>query len=274
MQQRGVRVVARNTEAPGDGTRLVQNALQEGFRNFIAVGGDGTSFEVVNGLAAHLGSSAPDQRVTLGFLPLGTGNSFLRDFGDGSVASAISAIAEGRRRSVDAVKLTHARGTLHYLNLLSFGFVADVCAVTNRRFKVLGQAGYGLGVVATLAGLRSRPLRMCLDGGAAWEQDAVFVSINNSKFTGGNMMMAPYADTADGELDVIVCGKMTRMTLLETFPKIFRGNHVHHHAVTSSRAKSIELFEGEAIDLMIDGEVLRERPLRVDCVPNALDVWV
>jgi diacylglycerol kinase (ATP) len=274
LQSRGLAVVVRETGAPGDATRMADNALREGFRRFIAVGGDGTGFEVVNGLSSHLGTKDPAQRVSLGFLPLGTGNSFLRDFGAGTVEHATEALLQRRKRSVDAVKLTHSSGVLHFINLLSFGFVADVCAVTNRRFKLLGQAGYGLGVVATLAGLHTRPLRMRVDGGAPWEQDVVFVSINNSKFTGGNMMMAPYADASDGMLDIVVCGKMSRATLLETFPKIFSGHHVHHHAVTASRARLIELFEGEAIDLMIDGEVIREKPQRVECLHDALDVWV
>ena len=72
---------------------------------------------------------------------------------------------------------------------------------------------------------------MRVDRGELWEQDMVFVSVCNSRYTGGNMLMAPYADTADGELDIVVCGAMDRRTLLATFPKIFSGRHVHHHAV-------------------------------------------
>lgn len=270
----GLAVDVAQTRGPGDATRIARDAVARGQRELIAVGGDGTSFEIVNGLTAHLGASDPRERVTLGFLPLGTGNSFLRDFGAGGVEQAIDALRARRKRSCDVIKLTHDAGVLHYINLLSFGFVADVCTVTNRRFKRLGAAGYGLGVVATLAQLHSRPLRMQLDGGAMWEQDVTFVSLCNSRFTGGSMQMAPYADTNDGQLDVVVCGPMTRLALLETFPKIFRGDHVHHHAISSSRATRVELFESEPIDLMIDGEVVRQRPLRADVIAGALDVWV
>ncbi len=270
----GLSVDVIETKGPGDATQIARDAVARGQRELIAVGGDGTSFEVLNGLSSQLGATDPRERVSLGFLPLGTGNSFLRDFGSGSVEQSVNALRSRRKRACDAIKLSYDGGLLHFLNLLSFGFVADVGAVTNRRFKFLGASGYGLGVIAMLAQLRSRPVKMRLDGGALWEQDVTFVSINNSRFTGGNMQMAPYADTSDGELDVVICGKMTRTTLLETFPKIFRGHHVHHHAVTSSRAKAIELFEEAPIDLMIDGEVLRARPLRVEVVPAALDVWV
>jgi diacylglycerol kinase (ATP) len=274
LRAQGLSIDLRYTQSAGDGTRLAAQALAEGFRRFIVVGGDGTAFEVLNGVAPQLGATDPAQRVTLGFLPFGTGNSFLRDFGDAGADAAAAAILQGRTRACDAVRVTHKTGVLHYLNLLSFGFVADVCTLTNHRFKPFGAAGYGLGVVGTLAQLHSRPVKMRLDGGALWEQAATFVSINNSRYTGGSMMMAPYADTADGQLDVVVCGKMGRLTLLETFPKIFSGNHVHHHAVTASRARVIELFEDGPVDLMIDGEVLRYQPQRVEVLPGALDVLV
>ena len=274
LRGRGVPIEVRETHGPGDATRLARAAAESGHRRFIAVGGDGTSFEIVNGLSEHLGATDSGQRIGLGFLPLGTGNSFLRDFGDGDAKQSIAAISERRTRHCDALRLEHEAGVLHALNLLSLGFVAEICSVANRRFKRLGTAGYGLGVVATLATLSSRPTRLRVDGATDWEQAMVFLSVCNSRFTGGKMMMAPYADTADGQADVIVCGAMGRLTLLTTFPKIFRGHHVHHHQISASRCRSLEFFENEPIDLMIDGEVVHHQPKRLDVRPAALDVYV
>ena len=87
-------------------------------------------------------------------------------------------------------------------------------------------------------------------------------------------MMAPYADPGDGELDIVVCGPMNRRTLLTTFPKIFSGKHVHHQLITAARARTVEFFEAAPIDLMVDGEVLRRQPTRIDVLPRALDVVV
>jgi diacylglycerol kinase (ATP) len=252
----------------------VQRAAREGRRRFIAVGGDGTTFEIVNGLADQLGAQDPAQRVSLGFLPLGTGNSFLRDFGDGSAKQSIAALAKGSARTCDVLRLEHEAGSLHFINLLSLGFVAEICSIANRRFKGMGTSGYGLGVLVALSKLHSRALRMQVDGGPAWEQAMVFLSVCNSRFTGGSMMMAPYADTGDGLADLIVCGAMDRLTLLATFPKIFRGHHVYHHQISASRARSIEFFETAPIDLMIDGEVLHHTPKRIEVRPAALDVFV
>lgn len=274
LARRGVNVETFETRSAGDATRIAREQAARGRRKFIAVGGDGTSFEVLNGLEACLDAHGPEGRATLGFLPLGTGNSFLRDFGVASASQALEALARGRARSCDVMRLEHDTGVLHYLNLLSLGFVAEICALTNRHFKRLGTSGYGLGVLVAVAQLGSRMIRMRVDGKTVWEQSAVFVSVCNSRYTGGSMMMAPYAQTDDGMADVVVCGHMDRITLLSTFPKIFRGEHVHHHDITASRVRSLEFFETAPIDLMIDGEVLRHAPKRIDVRPAVLDVLV
>lgn len=274
LRSRGIQLEVLETQKPGDASLLAKNAYERGKTRFIAVGGDGTAFEILNGLSSALAQNGHARRLQLGFLPLGTGNSFLRDFGSGDVEHATDALVAKRSRPCDVLRLTHTEGVTHSLNLLSFGFVADICSITNARFKAFGAGGYGLGVVTALAKLHTRPLRMRVDRGELWEQDMVFVSVCNSRFTGGSMMMAPYADTGDGQLDVVVCGAMDRRTLLTTFPKIFSGRHVHHHAITSARARDIELYESEPIDLMIDGEVVRTQPTRIEVLPRALEVLV
>lgn len=274
LRARGIAFEVHETAGPGDASKLAKHAHEHGRSRFLAVGGDGTAFEIVNGLSSALVQNGHTQRSQLGFLPLGTGNSFLRDFGAADVEHATEALVANRSRTCDVLRLEHTAGVTYSLNLLSFGFVADICSITNARFKALGAGGYGLGVLTALANLHMRPLRMRVDQGEVWEQDMVFVSVCNSRYTGGRMLMAPYADTNDGQLDIVVCGAMDRRTLLTTFPKIFSGRHVFHHAITSARARNIELYESELIDLMIDGEVLRRQPTRIDILPRALDVLV
>ncbi|MEY4582703.1 MAG: hypothetical protein RL701_7406, partial [Pseudomonadota bacterium] len=185
----GLTVEPHYTQKPGDATRIARELAERGQRRFIAVGGDGTSYEILNGVSEFLSVEDPAKRVSLGFLPLGTGNSFLRDFGDGDTESAMAALQQRRARPCDVMRLEHDTGVLHYLNLLSLGFVAEICSLTNRHFKALGASGYALGVVAALANLGSRRIRVRVDGGAPREQAMVFVSVCNSRFTGGRMMM-------------------------------------------------------------------------------------
>ena len=269
----GIAIDQVETRGPGDASRLAREAYAAGVRWFVAVGGDGTGYEIVNGLLPQALGASADARPCLGFLPLGTGNSFLRDFGSGDALHAATALRERRRKPCDVVRLSHADGELFYINLLSVGFVANVAACANRRFKRLGAAGYGLGVLLETASLAPRPWHMQIDG-SAWHEPVLFASFCNSRFTGGKMMMAPFADPTDGKLDVIVASRMGRMQLLSAFPRIFSGSHVHMPTIACSRASSVVIDSGEAIDLMIDGEVVHHAPRRLDVLGGAIDVCV
>jgi YegS/Rv2252/BmrU family lipid kinase len=270
LRQTGLDIAVRETRGAGEATQIARAAYAEGIRHFIAVGGDGTGFEIVNGLFPEaIAASAPP---TLGFLPLGTGNSFLRDFTSEGAQHAQRALTSGSKRPIDVIRLDHKAGSIFYINILSLGFVADVCTVTNRRFKPFGEAGYGLGVLVTVAGLTCRPIPMRIDGGEIDERALAFISISNSRYTGGKMMMAPGADAADGWVDVVRVGELGRLSLVRTFPKIFNGSHVHHPAVTTQRAQTIEFAVERAVDAMIDGEVVKLWPTRIEVLHRKLEV--
>ncbi len=272
LRAAGLTVDTAETSAAGQATEIARKAWAEGRRKFIAVGGDGTGYELVNGLFPAATESG--ERPVLGFLPLGTGNSFLRDFTEKGAEHTIEALASGARRPCDVIRLVHADGVLHYINLLSIGFVADVNGLRARRFKRWGEFGYVLAVITAVASLRARGYPMRVDEGELDEGAQVFASFNNSKFTGGKMMMAPHADTADGKIAVVRVGEMGRLALLATFPKIFQGTHVNHPAVTTCQAARVELRLTEPIDVMVDGEALQVVPQLLDVLPAALDVVV
>jgi len=270
LRQSGLEVDVIETSAPGQARELARTELAGTRRHFIAVGGDGTSFEIVNGL---LDAPQSGERPTLGFLPLGTGNSFLRDFSDQGAEYAIDALKQGKRRPCDVIRVTHTKGVLHYINIFSIGFVADVCATRNRRFPGLGEFGYSLSTVLRVATLRPYVFPMRTDGRAGEDSEPLtFLSINNSRFTGGKMMMAPDANTRDGLLDIIRVGRMGRISLLQTFPKIFKGTHVHHPAVACHQAPGVDFRLDAEVDVMIDGEMLTLNPTRLEVVPGAIDV--
>jgi diacylglycerol kinase (ATP) len=271
LRAAGLDVVVEETRAAGDATRIVRDAYRAGMRHFIGVGGDGTGFEIVNGLFPE---ALEGGRPSLGFLPLGTGNSFLRDFTSEGASYSKQALLDGKHRPCDVIRLRCKERDVYYINILSLGFVADVCTVANKRFKRFGEAGYGLGVMVTVAGLECKPIPMTCEGRPAMREPLAFVSMSNSRFTGGKMMMAPGADCADGLVDVIAVGKLGRRSLLATFPKIFDGSHVQHPAVSAFRTRSIEFDLPGPVDAMIDGEVISLWPERLEVLHHALDVRV
>ena len=272
LREAGLDIAVFKTGAPGEATQVARSAFRDGVRRFIAVGGDGTGFEIVNGLFPE--AQREKQVPTLGFLPLGTGNSFLRDFTTEGAVYSRKALIERRRRRCDVIWLKHRDGDLFFINILSFGFVADACTIANQRFKRFGEAGYGLGVVTKLLDLKAYPIPVALDGGPMDARPKTFISINNSRFTGGKMMMAPGADASDGLAELISVGALSRVGLLRTFPKIFEGTHVQHPAVETRKARSMVFQVDRPMDAMIDGEVISVWPERLEVLPQALEVCV
>ncbi|MBZ5644027.1 MAG: YegS/Rv2252/BmrU family lipid kinase [Acidobacteriia bacterium] len=266
----GLALEVRQTRAAGEATILAHEAYAAGFRNFIAVGGDGTGFEIVNGLfpAALTGG-----RAALGFLPLGTGNSFLRDFTNRGADYAIEAILERRRRPCDVIQLNHAGESLYYINTLNMGFAADVATLTNRRLKFLGEFGYLVGVLVSLARLRRRPFPLRANGERD-ERRCLFVAFSNSKYTGGKMMIAPDAAVDSGAIEYVHWGPIGRLGLIRNLPKLFDGTHMKHKLASRRTAGRIEFDLKGPVDVVVDGEVLTLDVESLEVLPGALDVMV
>jgi diacylglycerol kinase (ATP) len=272
LRAAGIAIEVAETSSAGDATKLVRAAYARGQRQFLAVGGDGTAFEIVNGLFPE---ASRGERATLGFLPLGTGNSFLRDFTDRGSAHALEAILAGRKQPCDVLRLEHASGEIYFINLLSIGFTADVTATANRRFKRLGELGYILGVLDSLAQIRRRAIPKLVEGEPAIERRrCLFLTFNNSKFTGGKMMIAPKASTNSGLIEYVRWGPIGRLGLLRNFPKLFDGTHITHPLASRSAIRHVEFAIEAPVDVMIDGEVLTLDCRKIEVLPSALDVLV
>ena len=274
----GIQIEVAETNATGHATELVREAQKRGHRNFLAVGGDGTSYEIVNGIFPLPAGDAGDRR-TLAFLPLGTGNSFLRDFHDRRGAVDVDALARailnGKRQPCDVIRLRHASGQLHYINLLTLGFAADVADITNRRFKRWGELGYILGVLTCLARLDRRAFPLRTDSSTEFDRRrCLFLAFSNSKFTGGKMMIAPQADSSDGLIEYVRWGPIGRLGLLRNLHTLFDGTHIKHPLASRASVREIEFSLGTPVTVMVDGESLHLQCERLDVLPGALDVLV
>lgn len=266
----GLELEVRQTRAPGEATIFAHDGYANGFRNFIAVGGDGTGFEILNGIFPE---ALTRGRASLGFLPLGTGNSFLRDFSDRGSAYAIESILAQRRRPCDVIRLNHAGESIFYINTLNMGFAADVATLTNRHLKFMGELGYLVGVLVCLARLRRRPFPLRADG----ERDdrrCLFVAFSNSKYTGGKMMIAPDASIDSGKIEYVHWGPIGRAGLVRTLPKLFDGSHIRHRLASRRTATRIDFDVKEPVDVVVDGEVLTLEVESLEVLPGALDVLV
>jgi len=279
LREKGLQVDVLASTGPGHAVELAREAHKQGYRRFIAVGGDGTAHEILNGaheiLNGVCGLASAEDRVALGFLPLGTGNSFLRDFVKSGAELPLQALHENRTYPVDLLRLTHARGTIYSLNLLSIGFTADVGALTNRYFKPLGPLGYLLGVLIRVIQLRRRAFRLRCDDDKDWDETrCLFLSFNNSKFTGGTMLIAPQADPADGLIEFVRWGPIGRFGLLRMLPRLYNGTHINHPLASRRAVRHVEFGIQVPVDVMIDGEIATLECLSLDIIPAAVDIFI
>jgi len=291
LRAAGIALETAETREAGEATRIAREAYGRGYRKFLAVGGDGTSYEIVNGLfpeswsqvlgaGSQVVPGAEEQIPTLGFLPLGTGNSFLRDFADrassaGDLEHAMQALEARRSRPCDGFRLAHKDGAIYYTNLLSVGFMADVAALRHRRFLALGQFGYLLSIFLCLVRLDRRPFPVRLEGQREFDlRRCLFLTFNNSKFTGGTMMIAPDAVTDDGLIEFVRWGPIGRLGLIRNLATLYDGTHTRHPLAERQAVRRVEFQLDGPVDVMVDGEVLTLECRAIEVLPSALRVVV
>jgi diacylglycerol kinase (ATP) len=233
----------------------------------VVVGGDGMVRAGVNLVA---GGTVP-----LGIVPAGTGNDVARALGlpADPVAAAralAEAVLEGRTRAVDAACVCGPDGDSWFAGVLGAGFDAVVNERANGWRWVRGRSRYTLAVARELPVFRPRDYTLTLDG-APWRTRAMLVAVANGPSYGGGMRVAPAASMGDGLLDVLVVGPLSRREFVRVFPRVFRGTHVEHPAVTIRRAVRVDIA-AEGIVAYADGERVGRLPLRCEVVPGVLSL--
>ena len=272
LRGKGLHIDVIASTGPGHAVQLAREAYAQGYRKFLAVGGDGTAHEILNGVFANRRNP---ERIALGFLPLGTGNSFLRDFTDKGAEASLDALVTNRSRAVDLIRLTHASGEIYSFNILSVGFTADVGAIANRVFKPLGHLGYLFGVFVRVAQLKRRAFILRSDDEQEWDtRRSLFLTFNNSKFTGGTMLIAPDANPSDGLIEFVRWGPISRLGLLRMLPKLYDGTHIKHPLASRKAVKHVEFKIPVPVDVLIDGEIFSLECKSLDIQPSAVDIYI
>ena len=267
LKDAGVHAELLVSDQPGQTREIAEGLDQSDWDGVIAVGGDGSLFEVINGLLSGSGAVS----VPVGQVPVGTGNSFSKDLDIHTVEDAVERIVKGQTRKIDLGHFSSEAGDYYFINLLGAGFVSNV-AHRAGKYKALGSLSYILGVVEEVIRLQSTAITLTIDGEVI-ERDGVFVEICNSRFTGGDMMMAPSAVIDDGLFDVIVLSKVSRGRLLRLLPTIFKGTHVEVPEVEVFRGRKISLQSAKPLALTPDGEIFGHTPIEVTMLHRKLEMF-
>ena len=263
------------TQGPGHAIALAQEAVCDGCDLVVAVGGDGTLHEVVNGLL----QSGQSQQVRLGILPLGTGGDFIRSLpGSYARTAACQRLASQDSLLVDVGEVEyHRQGETErrfFINVAGLGFDAAVAAQTSHRLKALGGTSpYLVSLFTTLLGYRNKEITLIAEGEEKLET-VNSVVVANGRYFGGGMYVAPTADITDGYFDVVKVGNLGKWELVSAVPSLYRGTHLSHPKVESFKAKTIEVYSQERMLLQADGELLGEAPTKFTIRPKALNLVV
>ena len=256
------------TRGPGDAERLAGDAAAGGHDRVIAIGGDGTVQEVVNGLIDGGASSS------LGIVPLGSGNDLARSLGLPSDDAEAWRVAVGRHtRTLDVARARNGDGMERWFaSAGGIGFDAQVAAamVSLGRWQ-FGRVGYLVTTLAELRRFSNRRIELRIDGRTS-THDVLLVAIANGAFYGGGMRIAPSARPDDGLLDVCVVGDISRLTAIRQLPNLYRGTHVDHPQVSMHVGRSIDVDGERGTWIHLDGEPFGSLPLRVSLAAGILAV--
>lgn len=259
------------TAGRGEAEAEAERAAGRGVRRVIAVGGDGTAQEVLNGLLATPGSTE------LGIVPVGRGNDLARSLGLPADAAEAWRVAVGSTtRAIDAARATNGNGrTRWFASAGGVGFDAQVAAAMYRRMGwQAGRAGYLLTTLLELRRFGNRPIQLRLDDDPPERLRVLLVAIANGAFYGGGMRIAPEARLDDGLLDLCVVGDVSRVTAIRQLPNLYRGTHVAHPSVSMRTARSIAIEGDGSSSVHLDGEPFGSLPLHVTVEPAAVTVAV
>lgn len=256
----------------GNGITLAEEAIDAGREFLVACGGDGTVFEVANGI---LGRDA-GARVRLGTIGLGTGKDIAKGLGVARGNLALRAIVAGHERGIDVGKVT-ARGddggeqVRYFLLEASAGWVPEISQATPRWLKRLGDtAPYMIMTGVKMLGPMGRQFTLSIDGNQ-FDGRYNSVSVHNMELWGGDLVAAPGAAPDDGILDVIRWGDLGRRAVLKAVDGQRKGGtHVDMEAIDRHPAKLVELSSPKQSRLDLDGELGGYLPAKIEIVPKAL----
>lgn len=267
------------TEHKYHAVELTVKAINDGFRNIVAVGGDGTIHEVVNGIFIQKEVKTTD--ISLAVIPTGTGNDWIRMFGISKTYSeAVLSLVEKKTVLQDVAMVsfyeTMVNHTRYMANVAGVGYDAVVNMKYNN-LKDKGEYGkwlYLRSTIHTFLGYRSKKFKILVDGRNFYEGLVFSVAVGIGKYNGGGMQQTPYAVFDDGLMDLTVIKKMSKYKIARNFHAIFSGGIYDFPQVLHAQAKKIEIISEPQTRIEIDGEAVGASPLSFELVPHGIRVVV
>jgi diacylglycerol kinase (ATP) len=264
------------SERPGHVADLVEQAAEDGARLVVAVGGDGTVHEAVNGLMR----AEPERRPELATIPRGTGKDFARSFRiPRSVDGALAVARAGATRTVDVGRASFtawdgSSAESYFANFAGAGISGAVAARANTSSKALGgKASFFWATTAVFLRWENSEYEVVIDGERRAGRMLEVIAAIGDQLAGG-MRLTPEADPTDGLFDVVLIGDATKVDFVRTLPKIYRGTYLPHRRAEVVRGRRVEIETAVPLPLALDGEQPGTTPAAFEIVPKALRLRV
>lgn len=265
LDKGGLETSCHATEGEGDAIAAAAQAVEHEFDIVIAAGGDGTIYEVINGL------SGKEHRPTLGILPLGTTNDFARAVGiPRNWEEAAKLIVKGHRMSIDVGKVNDR----YFINIAGGGSLTELSYEVPSKLKtILGQLAYYMKGLEMLP--RLRPIHLKVSSHEQqFDDEAMLFLIANSNTVGGFEKLAPKASIQDGLLDVLILKKCNLAEFVRIVTMALRGEHIHDKHLIYFQTNRMEIVSSDFTQLNLDGELGGNLPCTVSVLPSHLHLFV
>jgi diacylglycerol kinase (ATP) len=267
-----------HTRLEGEGAVLAREAAEAGSDLIVAVGGDGTVNEVVNGLFGRV--KRTERKCVLGIVPAGATSSLAKELQIPRGADAVNLIAHGRLRTIDLILMQWLtpqgeRKERLATTMAHFGFGGAVARLMPRPMKQMGGfLAFGLVAMVHLLRYKSNQMTVQIEGRDVARCPLFCAIVANSRWEGGGMCVAPQALPDDGLLDIVLIEDLPVPSRIRHFPKVYRGTHIKLPAVACSRGRAVTIRSTEVIPFEFDGEPAECRECRLEVIPQALNVVV
>ena len=264
----GTNITVLHTEYAGHAFDFANTLDFVGYDGLCAIGGDGTMYELINGMLKR----DDNHKIPIGLITGGTGNSFMYDVDCLDPIDAAKRIVQHKLRPLDIAKV-NANGELFYsFNIIGWGLATDAGKLAEK-LRWLGGVRYDVASIIEVLKGKDRIATLTLDEEVI-KENFIFIIGCNTIHTGKAMKMAPLAQLNDGKIDLIIVRKTSRINLLKLFPKLFSGDHIKSPLVEYRQVENFSISLEETNDLTIDGEIIGTTPLNVQMVPKMVNVLV
>ena len=277
LTDNGLQLDTCKTMFSGHAVQLVREALDKGYTKIMAVGGDGTVNEVVNGFFRSGDLINPSASLIV--FSQGTGSDYIKSLGiTGRVKHILDIAKNGREKMfdvglIDYVSLAGRPEKRYFINLADAGLGGETVYLVSRSSKFLGGLlTYLFAALRTIIKYNNKKMELTIDGETVLREKINSIMVANGSYFAGGMQIAPGADLQDGEFNIIILGNLTKFEIITNLYKAYSGEHISHPKIKVCRGREVKIEADEEVLIDVDGEAAGKLPAKFKILERKLPV--